>query len=127
MALLPRRPRFVVEIGSFTGRSSVLIGNFLRSEYPPTSRHPDPPPLLCIDTWLGDLGMTIGAYYREILDKRHGQPTLYHQWLVNIIGANLTHSVLPLMTTSLLGARILDHLRLHADLIYLDSAHEKRE
>ncbi|KAL1511631.1 hypothetical protein AB1Y20_006423 [Prymnesium parvum] len=125
--LLPRRPRFVVEVGSFTGRSSVLIGDFLRKKYAPTARFSEPPQLLCIDTWLGDLGMTIGAYLREIVDKRHGQPTIYHQWLVNIMSANLTRSVLPLVTTSFLGARILDHLRLHADLIYLDSAHEQQE
>jgi len=125
--LLPRRPRFVVEVGSFTGRSTTVLGHFLRANFEPSARHPEPPPLLCIDTWLGDLGMTIGAYLGELIDKRHGQPTLYHQWLVNVIAANLTEGVLPLVTTSFLGARILDSLRLHADVIYLDSAHEQRE
>ena len=127
MVLLQHRPRFVVEVGSFTGRSTTLLGRFLREHYAPTPRHPEPPPLLCIDTWLGDLGMTLGSYLAETIDKRHGQPTLYHQWLVNVMAANLTEAVLPLMTTSFLGARILDHLRLQADLIYLDSAHEQRE
>ena len=111
---IARRPRLVVEVGSFTGRSSSLIGRFLRSHYSPTRRHPEPPPLLCIDTWLGDLGMTLGAYLAETIDRRHGQPTAYHQWMVNLIAANLTSSVLPLMTTSFLGARILDFLRLQA-------------
>ena len=127
MLRIPRRPRLVVEVGSFTGRSSTLIGGFLRSQFTPTRSHPVVPPLLCIDTWLGDLGMAIGSYLAETMDKRHGQPTLYHQWLVNIINSNLTESVLPLMTTSFLGARILDYYRLQVDLIYLDSAHEQRE
>ena len=126
VARIPRRVRFVVEVGSFTGRSTTLIGDFLR-RHMPTARHPDPPPLLAIDTWLGDLGMTLGRYLTEDMARQHGQPTLYHQWLVNVIEANLSRSVLPLMATSFLGARILEYLRLQADMIYLDSAHEQRE
>ena len=39
-------------------------------------------------------------------------PTLYHQWLLNVIAANLTEQVLPLVAPSLMGARVLDYLRL---------------
>lgn len=127
MQRLDRRPRLFVEVGSFTGRSSVLVGEFLRDRFVPTKQHPEPPALLCIDTWLGDMGMTLGAYLTEEMDKHHGQPRLYHQWLVNIIASNLTQTVLPLMATSFMGAKILSHKRLKADIIYLDSAHEQRE
>lgn len=54
-------------------------------------------------------------------------PTLYHQWLLNVISANLTEHVLPLVAPSLMGARVLDYLRLSVDVLYLDSAHELRE
>ena len=57
----------------------------------------------------------------------HGQPTLYHQFLVNMISANLTRVVLPFVVPSFIGARSLEHLRLLADFIYLDSAHEQGE
>jgi hypothetical protein len=40
--------QFVVEIGSFTGNSAVLMGNVLKSAHPGSF-------LLCIDTWLGGM------------------------------------------------------------------------
>ena len=119
--LLPshgQRAGLVVEVGSFIGRSSVLIGNWLRERGVP---------LLCIDTWSGSLPMTLGHTYADEVAKRNGQPTFYHKWLLNVIAANLTESVLPLVAPSLLGARVLDYLRLAVDVVYLDSAHELRE
>ena len=73
-ALIGRRVRFAVEVGSFIGRSATVIGGFLRAQT--TAAHPDAAPLLCIDTWLGDLGMTLNMYHKDKMGKRHGQPTL---------------------------------------------------
>ena len=129
-AMLPnggRNAKLVVEVGSFVGRSSVLIGGWLRRREREQPHHGASPPLLCIDTWLGDLGMTLDQIYPAELGKRHGQSTLYHVWLLNIMQSNLTERVLPLVAPSFLGARVLDFLRLSADVIYLDSAHEARE
>ena len=123
--LLGGRVRFVVEVGSFVGRSSVLIANWLRRHdrprdagggkaaakapagnnnaaaqaagkaaarrgglQPQAALHAAVP-LLCIDTWMGDLGMTLGRIYREKMGRRHGMPTLYHTWLLNVL-ATLT-------------------------------------
>ena len=86
-----------------------------------------PAPYLCVDTWLGDVGMALGHYLHKFVSKQHGQPTLYHQFLVNMISANLTRVVLPFVVPSFIGARSLEHLRLLADFIYLDSAHEQGE
>lgn len=61
------------------------------------------------------------------IGKRNGMPTLYHQWLLNVMESNLTERVLPLVAPSLMGARVLEFLRLAVDVLYLDSAHEKRE
>ena len=113
--------RFIVEVGSFAGGSAMVLGRFARSLPKPS------PPVLCLDTWLGDLNMALGRIERRTIDKRHGQPTLYHQFLTNIIAANLTHHVLPMMASSFLGAKMLSFLGLQPDLIYLDSAHELRE
>jgi predicted O-methyltransferase YrrM len=120
LTLLGRRVRFIVEVGSFAGGSAMVLGRFARAL-------PSAPPVLCIDTWLGDLNMALGRVERHVVDKRHGEPTVYHQFLVNIIAANLTHHVLPMRVPSFLGATMLSLLGLEADLIYLDSAHELRE
>ena len=127
--LLPARgskARLVVEVGSFIGRSSSLIGNWLRQR---DAAYGDErvTPLLCIDTWLGDVGMLLGQIYPQEMGRHFGQATLYHVWLLNMMAANLTERVLPLVAPSLLGARVLDFLRVGIDVIYLDSAHELRE
>ena len=126
--LLPNRGRnakLVVEVGSFVGKSSALIGHWLRKREAQTGT--PAPPLLCIDTWLGDLGMLLGQTYPQEMGKRFGHPTLYHVWMLNMLARNLTAHVLPLVASSLLGARTLDFLRLAVDVVYLDSAHEQRE
>ena len=120
-SLLGGRVRFIVEVGSFAGGSAMVLGRFAAQQPGPVA------PVLCIDTWLGDVNMALGRVERKTVDKRHGQPSVYHQFLVNIIHAQLTEHVLPMMASSFIGAQILGTLGLAADLIYLDSAHELRE
>jgi hypothetical protein len=111
-ARLGGRIRFFVEVGSFVGRSSVMIADWLRMKERALSRPlRRPVPLLCIDTWLGDVGMALGKIYRDRMGFHNGHATLYHEWLLNIIHTNNTE-------------RVLSYLRYAADVIYLDSAHE---
>ena len=56
-----------------------------------------------------------------------GRPTVYYQFLENILNANLTDIVLPASMTSLTGARFLRTFRFHPQIIYLDSSHEQGE
>ena len=131
--LLPhKRIRFAVEVGCFIGGSARAAAHYLQSDAARRIRDGEegahqPAPYLCIDTWLGDVGMALGHYLHGFVDKRHGQPLLYHQFLVNMISANLTQTVLPFVAPSLIGGRALEHLRLLADFIYLDAAHEQGE
>ena len=120
-ALLGGRVRFFVEVGSFVGRSSILIANWLRRHDGRGDANNDAGnaegkaagksvarrgglhhqhaavPLLCIDTWTGDLGMTLGAIYKEKIGRRHGIPTLYHTWVLNVLATNNTERILPLV------------------------------
>ncbi|CAF1120572.1 unnamed protein product [Adineta steineri] len=113
--------QFVVEIGSFTGNSALNIGNVLKESYPGSF-------LLCIDTWLGDLNMWVNKVVWEHLSvSEDGRPTVYYQFLTNIIKQNLTKIVLPASMTSIIGARFLQTYQFHPQVIYLDSAHEQGE
>jgi hypothetical protein len=58
---------------------------------------------------------------------RDGRPTVYYQFLANIIAENLTKIVLPVSMTSIHGARFLQTFQFRPELIYLDSAHEQGE
>jgi hypothetical protein len=56
-----------------------------------------------------------------------GRPTVYYQFLSNIIGNNLTRTVLPVSMSSVIGARFLRTYFFRPQIIYLDSAHEQGE
>ncbi|CAF0970808.1 unnamed protein product [Adineta steineri] len=113
--------QFVVEIGSFTGNSASNIGNVLKKSYPGSF-------LLCIDTWLGNLNMWVNkAAWEHLSVSEDGRPTVYYQFLINIINQNLTKIVLPVSITSIIDARFLQTYQFHPEVIYLDSAHEQGE
>ena len=59
-ALVGGRLRFVVEVGSFVGRSSVIIADWLRRTHE-EGRSGKTVPLLCVDTWMGDVGMAVNG------------------------------------------------------------------
>lgn len=90
---IPQTVRLIVEVGSFIGGSATVMGRFVQSR---ALQGLPAPPILCFDTWLGDLQIITG-HYRKQYDRRFGQPQLYHQFLTNIIHANLTKHVLPMM------------------------------
>ncbi|CAF2671631.1 unnamed protein product [Rotaria sp. Silwood2] len=56
-----------------------------------------------------------------------GRPTVYYQFLANIMEQNLTNIVLPVSMSSIIGARFLQTYQFRPQLIYLDSAHEQGE
>ncbi|CAF1660469.1 unnamed protein product [Adineta ricciae] len=114
--------RFVVEVGSFMGKSAINIGKVLLQ-----SQFNQNYVLLCIDTWLGGLEHWVQDDLREMMGMAYGRPIVYEQFIANIIASNLTDHVLPYSTTSLLGARFLLEKKLFPQIIYLDSAHLQGE
>ncbi|CAF0988806.1 unnamed protein product [Adineta steineri] len=113
--------QFIVEIGSFTGNSASIMGNVLKKSYSGSF-------ILCIDTWLGDLNMWVNkVVWKHLSVSEDGRPTVYYQFLINIIKQNLTEIILPASMTSILGARFLQTYQFYPQVIYLDSAHEQGE
>jgi hypothetical protein len=55
------------------------------------------------------------------------RPTVYYQFIANIIEQNLTDLILPVSMSSIIGARFLQTYQFRPQLIYLDSAHEQGE
>lgn len=120
-------PRLVVEFGSWKGCSAVTMGAALRALPTPAD---GPRQLVCIDTWLGAL-----EFWRDHEDPeryrglklRYGYPTVYYQFLANIVRAGLDDIVVPFPQTSLIGARFLLERGISADLIYIDASHEQSD
>ncbi len=83
---------------------------------------------LWVDTWLGSLEMWLRKddpdFYAE-LQLQHGYPTVYEQFLANVKHSSLQEMITPLPQTSLIAARWLQTHQLIADLIYIDTSHDK--
>lgn len=89
--------------------------------------------LVCLDTWLGDVGMwhRKGKWLGNP-DGVTGAPRLFEQFLANIHGKNLSRRVLPLRAPSSVGLRYLSQLISAGKLsppqiVYIDAAHEYPE
>ena len=115
--------RFVVEVGSFQGKSSInMIKTLIRRK-----KNEESLMLLCIDTWLGSYEHWIDNEQRQLMTMKYGRPIIYEQFLANIILNNLTNNVLPFSTTSIMGGRFLLEKKIFPQMIYLDSSHVQDE
>ena len=56
-----------------------------------------------------------------------GYPTLYRQFIVNIIATDAAADIYPLPLTTVAAARVLEGLGITADAIYIDAGHEEAE
>lgn len=97
-----RHIQTVVEVGSWLGASTRHIATLL----------PQGGKVYAVDTWLGSV--------EHQLDPK--LPTLYQQFLSNVIHAQLTDRIIPVRMESVKAAECLKGLSV--DLVYLDGAHD---
>lgn len=115
-------PGLVIEVGSWKGQSAINIASRI------AARRGDAQ-LLCVDTWLGSFDWWLNPSQPPLADMkpRHGYPTLYYQFLANIVHAGLQDIVVPFPTTSTIAARVLIARGVKADLVYIDASHEEND
>ncbi|HEX3356581.1 MAG TPA: class I SAM-dependent methyltransferase [Tepidisphaeraceae bacterium] len=115
------KPKLVVEVGTWKGKSAVWWAEQMRDKGIDGA-------VVCIDTWLGGLdhitrprgpGWDIDKYFKN------GYSTLYYQFLANICQKGVQDYIVPIPTTSSIGARWLAHHNLQPDLVYVDASHEE--
>src|SRR5687767_713314 len=99
------RPRVAIEVGSWKGATAVRLADRLRAQGADAA-------VVCVDTWLGSVehweGSVKGWDIRPHL--RHGYPTLYYQFLANVLHAGCADLVVPIPNTSATAARRLARL-----------------
>ena len=113
------RPRTVIEVGTWKGASllrMVAAAKILRLDTQ----------FVSIDTWLGSY-VDLWIDYRDDLMLRHGYPTMFRQFVFNMIEADAIDRVWPLPMTTTAAAAALTRLKVQADLIYVDAAHDEDE
>ena len=111
----------IVEVGSFKGGSACTIASTIKE----AGLHAT---LLCIDTFLGDVNMrTDHNGWLDWLDLQGGHPTVFDQFMANIVDRGHQDVVLPLVASSTVGLRALQRIGITFPMAYLDSAHEAEE
>jgi hypothetical protein len=113
------RPAVVIEVGVWKGASLLRMHELARALGVDTS-------FLAVDTWLGSAEHWLGAKDRARLRLRGGYPDLYRQFVFNLLSKDAA-DVFALPMTSTSAARVLRHLGVTANLVYIDGGHEESE
>ena len=109
------KPSLIIEVGSWLGKSAIHMANLAIVHCPEVE-------IICVDTFLGSVEHW---WNRNIQPTLHcGYPTIYSQFISNIIHSNLQNTITPLPIDSINGAYLLTKCEALADLIYIDAGHE---
>ena len=111
IAFNQRRPKVVVEVGSWLGVSTAFMAKML----------PEDGMLFAVDPW---------ETPTEIMSQGYPPlnwpiwPVLYEQFLSNMIHHNVQKKVIPIRATSVKGAEIMKKKHIKIDVIYIDANHD---
>jgi hypothetical protein len=117
------RPKLIIEVGSWKGASAINMARMLQ-------RYAIPGHILCVDTWLGGLEVWVrqdNPKYYDALNIKNGYPSIYYQFLANVLHTGLEQYITPFPQTSQIAARWLRQHEVRADLIYLDASHDDED
>jgi predicted O-methyltransferase YrrM len=109
------RPRMVFEVGSWKGQSALTMAGACAALGLNCC-------IVCIDTWLGSEEHVLLC--PKELRRVHGYPTLYYQFLSNVVRRGAQDAIVPFAATSLVAASVLRTKGVCADLIYIDAHHD---
>ena len=116
------RPARIIEVGTWLGQSAFCMADKL-------ARANVAFELVCVDTWLGSSEMWLTETRSEFgrrsgLRLRHGHPTVYNQFLANVIKLGYERSIIPFPVTSTIAAQVLRHIGYTARFVYIDGSHD---
>ena len=112
------RPKTIIEVGTWMGMSACHMADLAPEAH-----------IYCVDTWLGstEFWTTMADTPDRNLMMRHGYPQCYYQFLSNTIHRGCAERITPIPVPSEIGAEVLAHRGVVADLIYIDAGHSCAE
>jgi hypothetical protein len=118
------RPSTIIEVGSWKGASAIHMARIGKMLAIPGLQ------IVCVDTWLGS-----GEHWKvrdehdffPSLRLHHGYPTVYYQFVANVLKAGHADVIVPLPLSSVSAADFLRNRGVVADFIYLDAGHSYLE
>lgn len=112
------QPEVIVEVGTWKGSSAIAMAKRMKMPNLPGR-------VVCVDTWLGGIEhMLENASQANWLQSRHGYPRIYAQFLANVMHAGVEDLIVPVPQTPHIAARLLNHLGVKPNLVYLDASHD---
>lgn len=103
-----RNVKTIIEVGSWLGLSTRHMATLI----------PEDGMVYAVDHWLGSDGLQ--TTFSDLI------PTIYKQFLSNVIHAGLTHKIYPIRMRSLEAAKECVEWGLFPDLIYIDGSHDEK-
>ena len=107
------RPNLILEVGTYKGKSAIHMANL-------TKKYEIPAKVICIDTFLGSAEH---YHVNQDLKRKHGYPTMYYQFIANVMHTNNQDVIVPIPIDSLSEYRILKENGTIADMIFIDAGH----
>jgi hypothetical protein len=101
----------VIEVGAYLGASTLFLAQRAAKVY-------------SVDTWLGSLEFYTLAHVNATPRFKNGYPTLYNQFAANMLLSGVGDKVYPIPLPSNLGAKLLHHYKIRADVVFIDASHE---
>lgn len=115
-AIEQANPGVIVEVGSFVGESAIHMANVCKQQGRGAV-------ILCVDTWGGGID-----HWEKVPEKLRfwfGRPSLYYQFIGNVIAKGASDMILPIAVDSINGARLLKLLGIVPQMVYVDGSHEE--
>ena len=116
-------PKLIVEVGTWKGASAVHMAQCLEDLGMDAT-------IVCVDTWLGAVEFWEDKQDPErylSLKLKHGYPTVFYQFLANVVKSGFHDVIVPFPQTSTIAARWLRKNDIQPDLIYVDGSHEEED
>jgi predicted O-methyltransferase YrrM len=117
--ILEINPNIIIEVGTWKGQSTITMGKTIK-------KHNLSSTIYAVDTWLGAI-----EFWDNMADSPernlmliNGYPSVYYQFISNVVHNNLQDIIIPFPNTSLTCARYFRNKNVRADLIYIDASHE---
>ena len=109
----------IIEVGTWCGMSAINMGSYCKEKGMNTK-------IYCVDTWLGAYEWREQAAVSPASDLmlKHAYPTVYYQFISNVIHSGLQDYILPFVNTSLITGRFFQRREVKSKLIYIDASHE---
>lgn len=115
-------PKQIIEVGSWKGLSAIHMARVMKSLGRIDFE------ILCVDTWLGSYEHWLerdDPHFFASLALVNGYPTLYRQFLTNVVKCGQDDVITPFPLTSGQAAIFLERKGVQADFIYIDAAHDE--